>query len=855
MPLIRKVNVVPNIPEKLKPIIKIAYNLWWVWNQDAIELFRRLDLDLWRDSGHNPVKMLGMLPQHILDEAAESDSFLSHLALVGAEFNRQMSMKTWYEETSHEYADASVAYFSAEFGIHECLPVYSGGLGILAGDHLKSASELGIPLCGVGLLYRLGYFHQYLGMDGWQQERFPEIDFFNVPIKLVPGKDNQPIIIEVPYPKGMVYAQIWHVMVGRIDLYLLDTNVKQNAPDDRSITDQLYGGDNIMRIKQEIMLGIGGVRALRALGKDCTVFHMNEGHAAFLTIERIALTMQENKMTFNEAHEFVTSSSVFTTHTPVPAGNDRFDPELIDEYLSSYYKRLGITRDSFLALGRENPADKSELFCMTVLALKTACAANGVSKLHGSVSRNMWKALWPALPEHEIPIGHVTNGIHTLSWTSLEMMRLLNRYLGPRWIDNPTNTDVWKNIDSIPDTELWRTRERSRERLVEFARKKLKKQLLARGFTSKEAEKSDSVLDSESLTIGFARRFAAYKRANLIVSDMSRLEAILTDKERPVQIIFAGKAHPKDAMGKELVKQIIALCADERFRNRIVFLEDYDINLAKVMVQGVDVWLNNPVRPKEASGTSGMKVVPNGALNISILDGWWDEAYNRENGWAIGNGEIYEDYGYQNEVEGLYLYNLLEKEVKPLFYDRGVDGIPKGWLHKIRESMKTLSPVFNTNRMVKDYTEKYYLRAHKNFRKLSDSGFAASKKLAAWKEMVISKWDSVSIKEMFCDDNVDEIAVGSKITVKVIIDLGSLTVDDAVPELYFGNINQNNEISEGASLPMTFSEKTHNGFYLYTGQVLCLQSGQFGFTVRLMPHNIESVRKFDPELSAVWINS
>ena len=854
MPRIQKFNVVPNIPENIRPLITIAYNLWWVWNNEAIELFRRLDPDLWRACGHNPVKFLGILPQNVLEAASESESFLLHLANVQAMFDRDMTMKTWFKEHIKDHEDASIAYFSAEFGLHESLPIYSGGLGVLAGDHLKSSSALGIPLCGVGLLYRLGYFHQYLNMDGWQQERFPSIDVHTRPVKIVTGDDGQPIIIDVPYPGRSVYARIWKALVGKVELFLLDTNIPQNNLEDRTITDQLYGGDNEMRVKQEIMLGIGGVRALRAIGKHCTVFHMNEGHAAFLAIERIATTMQEQNLSFSEAHEFVMASSVFTTHTPVPAGNDRFEPEMIDEYLSSYYSKLGIGREAFLALGREKPTDKFETFCMTVLALKTAYSANGVSKLHGEVSRNMWKGLWPTLPESEIPIGSVTNGIHTLSWVSDEMVRLLNRYLGIGWMDNPTSMNAWKDLEGIPDTELWRARERSRERLVEFARAKLRQQLLSRGYPPKEADRANSVLDSEALTIGFARRFATYKRANLILGDMRRLEQILTDRERPVQMIFAGKAHPKDNMGKELIRQIIRLCTDERFRNRIVFLEDYDINIARYMVQGVDIWLNNPIRPKEASGTSGMKVIPNGGINISILDGWWDEAYNRENGWAIGNREIYDDFEYQNEVESLYLYNLLEKEVKPIFYNRGADGLPREWLHYMRKSMLSLAPVFNTDRMVKEYTEKYYVRAHKNFNKLIDNNYERPRAISSWKERILNKWSAVKIVDL-AFESADEIPVGSKITVKAFTNLGELSPEDVTAELYFGNVDQNDDIADGAALPMSFLEKNSDGLCVYVGQILCLQSGQYGFTVRLMPYNDDAVRKFDPAMGVVWVSS
>lgn len=845
MATIQRFNVMPSLPEKLKPLMKVAHNLWWVWNFEAIELFRRLDVELWRECQHNPLALLGAISQKKLNEAADSESFMAHMKRVEDELDYHLNKKSWFEETHGVHRDAHFAYFSAEFGIHESLPIYSGGLGVLAGDHLKSASELGLPLCGVGLLYRLGYFHQYLSFDGWQQERYPETDFHNIPVQLVKNIQAQPLVIGVEMPGRTVYAQIWEVAVGCIKLYLLDTNILSNSPEDRAITDQLYVGDAEMRIKQELILGIGGVRALKAMGVNVSTFHMNEGHSAFLAIERIREAIVEKGLSFAEAYEFVTASSVFTTHTPVPAGNERFTIELIDKYLSIHYKHLGLSKEEFLAFGRENPSNKEETFCMTVLAIKTAAGCNGVAKLHGRVSREMWQRIWPSLPVHEVPIDHVTNGIQTLSWTSDEMMRLLNRYLGPRWIDNPVDKDIWQAIDSIPASELWRCRERLRERLVGFSRKRLKAQLIARGVSKSEIEYADSVLDSEALTIGFARRFATYKRATLIMRDIDRLAAFMGDRDRPVQFVFAGKAHPKDTPGKEFIKQIIEISRKEGFRNRIVFIEDYDINIARYLVQGVDVWLNNPIRPQEASGTSGMKVIPNGGLNLSILDGWWDEGYNGDNGWAIGRGEEYADQDYQDTIESQSLYNILEKEVIPCFYDRGTDGIPKEWVRHIKNSMKTLAPEFNTNRMVQNYTENFYLRAHDSFVKLSGDGYKEARNLASWKKHVTEKWNTVSIADMGCGESTD-VTVGARVKVNAKLHLGELTPDDVLVELYFGSLNPNGDIINGAALPMVFSEKQDGGNYLFEGQMLCLKSGQFGYTVRVIPHHACMTRKFEP---------
>ncbi len=842
---IKRFRVLPYLPGGLKPLLKIAQNMSWVWNFEAIELFRRLDVETWREVNHNPIALLGSLSQKAMDEAAESESFIAHMKRVEEELDWHLSRKTWFQEKTAGEEKFEIAYFSAEFGIHECLPIYSGGLGVLAGDHLKSASELGLPLNGVGLLYRLGYFHQYLNVDGWQQERFPETDFNNIPVTLVKDGNGEIVYIKVEFPGRDVYAQIWEVLVGRVRLYLLDTDIDKNSNEDRWITYQLYGGDNEMRIKQELLLGVGGVRALRAIGKNITVYHMNEGHSAFLSVERIRIAMKEYNLSFQEALVNVSANNVFTTHTPVPAGNDRFAPELIDKYLSSYIRDMGLKKEDFLALGREIPTDKEETFCMTVLAIKTAAFCNGVSRLHGSVSRNMWKKIWPLLPVHNIPISHITNGIQTLSWTSDEMMRVLNRYLGPRWVDNPVDKEVWLNADSIPESELWRCRERMKERLVGFARRKLKEQLTARGMPKYEIEIADAVLDSEAFTIGFARRFATYKRADLIFMNMARLEKILLNKEMPVQIIFAGKAHPKDNMGKELIKKIVSLAREEKFRNKIVFLEDYDINIARYIVQGADVWLNTPVRPKEASGTSGMKVVPNGCVNISVLDGWWAEAYNGNNGWTIGHGEEYDDWEYQNLVESESLYNILENEIIPMFYKRGMDGIPREWVETIKESMKTICPMFNTNRMVGEYAEKFYLNAHANYKRLSGDKFSRTIALSQWQRKINERWKEVSVKDLYIEDK-GEIVVGKRINVKAIVNLGTLSPEEIQVELYFGDMNSAGDIVEGAAEPLKMVNSLNNGDYQYEGHLLCLKSGQFGYTIRIVPFNEDMCRKYIP---------
>ena len=707
-------KVRPSLPDALKPLLQIAYNLSWSWNHAAIDLFRRLDRDLWETTGHNPVRMLGSIDQSALEAAAKDESLLAHLQGVSKGLDTYLSGQgSWYQREHAENKDLLVAYFSLEFGVTECLSIFAGGLGVLAGDHLKAASDLGLPLVGVGLLYQEGYFRQYLDAAGWQQEAFEDNDFHVLPIEFVPN-----VQVHMTLPDGTVTARVWRAVVGRIQLYLLDTNLPANRPEHRSITAQLYGGDLDMRIKQEILLGIGGVRALDALGLRPTVYHMNEGHSAFLALERIRTLMESQHLTFAEASVLASSSLIFTTHTPVPAGHDYFPAGLMDHYFATFYPRLGISRREFLALGRQDAANDSEDFCMTVLALRLAAFSNAVSKLHGAVSRRMWNSIWRGLPESEVPIGHVTNGVHFRSWVSLEMNQLYDRYLGPKWRHEPADTELWKRTESIPAGELWRTHERRRERLVAFARRRLQVQLKNRGASQSTIDEAEEVLSPDALTIGFARRFATYKRATLLLRDPERLARILNDPQHPVQIIYAGKAHPRDQYGKELIKTIIDLAARPEFRRKLVFLEDYDVAIARYMVQGCNVWLNTPLRPQEASGTSGMKAQANGALNVSTLDGWWDEAWQigldtgAEVGWAIGKGEPYQDPGYQDQVEAQALYQLLEREIVPAFYERRADGLPRKWIDRMKTSIIRLCPEFNMHRMVIQYANGYYLSVH-----------------------------------------------------------------------------------------------------------------------------------------------
>ena len=835
---LRTFTVRPSLPPELTDLLEIAFNLRWSWDVDSRDLFRRLDSKLWEKCYHNPVAMLGRIDQQRLADLSEDESFLAHLERVKDDLHNYLTKNGWWPKNYGEVDQPQVAYFCAEFAITECLPIYSGGLGVLAGDHLKSASELDIPLVAVGLLYQQGYFRQRLNADGWQLELFPRNDFHNIPVEPVTDSDGEPMMIDVEMGDHSINAQIWRVKVGRIDLYLLDTNIQSNSPEDRHITAQLYGGDQENRIRQEIVLGIGGTRALKALGISPKAYHINEGHSAFLSLERARMLMAENLVSFEEAREAVAASNIFTTHTPVPAGNDAFDPWLIEKYFSNYWEQLGISREQFLGLGKQEPGNDDEPVSLTVLALRMSANRNGVSKLHGSVSRRLWAHVWPSVPDDEVPIHHITNGIHTPTWISADLAVLYNRYLGPGWHGKPADVNVWKGVENIPDTELWRTHERRRERLVAFARQRLHKQLLQHGAGDVELAAANEVLDPEALTIGFARRFATYKRASLIMMDVKRLAKLVNNSERKVQLIFAGKAHPRDNPGRELIREIVHISRQENFHQSLLFLEDYDLNVARYLVQGVDIWLNTPLRPMEASGTSGMKVSANGGLNVSILDGWWAEGYSPQVGWAIGSGESYDDLDYQNEVESQSLYNLLEKEIVPLFYDRGSDNLPRGWIAKMKAAMTTLAPLFSTNRMVREYAEKFYKPAAERYEQLLSDNMANARQLAQWKQHVTANFAGVRLESV--QDNSDQNGgahVGKPIKVEAVVDLGQLTPDDVAVELYFGAIDSDGQLSEGKSLDMQIAECGNGRNAKYIAQMPCQASGRSGYTVRVLPRH------------------
>ncbi|MEK6711652.1 MAG: alpha-glucan family phosphorylase, partial [Nitrospinota bacterium] len=668
-------QVVPTLPPELKGLEEIAHNIAFDWSPRARSLFAQIGGDEWDACSHNPVRMLGRLSQKTLNEAARDEGILNELQGVLQELRTYMTEPRWYQKTFGENGipDLRIAYFSMEFGLTESIPNYSGGLGILAGDHMKSASDLGLPLVGVGLLYQQGYFRQYLSADGWQQERYPDNDFHNMSLRLERDSQGDPITVTVDFPDGQLKTQIWRVQVGRLPIFLMDANLPENTPPMREVTLALYGGDMENRIRQEILLGVGGVRLLHKLDLPPVVCHMNEGHSAFLALERIRMAMEKYGIDFPTAREMTSAGNVFTTHTPVPAGIDIFPPGLMEKYFRSYAGSLGIGWEEFMGFGRGNPSNREEPFNVAMLALHLSGGANGVSQLHGRVSRRMWEGLWPGLPGDEVPIASITNGVHLPTWVSTEMKNLLSRYLGPRWLSEPDQAETWERMDRIPAAELWLVKERARESLISFSRKNLEERWRERGLPRGRIDLAKEILEPGTLTIGFARRFATYKRATLLLQQPDRLIALLTSKERPIQLIFAGKAHPRDHEGKTFIRDLINFARQPAVRRRVVFLEDYDIEVARHLVQGVDLWLNTPRRPQEASGTSGMKAAANAAMNLSILDGWWAEGYRSDLGWSIGAGEEYQDAGYQDKVECDNIFDRLEQEIVPLFYDRSSD--------------------------------------------------------------------------------------------------------------------------------------------------------------------------------------
>lgn len=825
----------PALPPSLSRLSELAHNLLWSWDHNIRTLFRRLDRALWTECGNNPVLMLGRIPQETLERAAADPRFLTI-------YRRACERYDTYLQLSESGADDKlVAYFSMEYGLTECLPIYSGGLGLLSGDHLKSASDADLPLIGVGLLYQKGYLRQFLNPDGWQQERYPLNDFYALPVEQVFDAAGNELKVAVRLPTGIVQIKVWRINVGRVRLFVLDTNIPENARDeDRDITDSLYGGDIHTRIRQEIVLGIGGLRALKALGLEPTAFHMNEGHSAFLAVERIRLLMREHGLTFEEAWDASRQNNVFTTHTSVPAGIDIFDAGLLHEYFVDYCHEAGISFEQLLSLGKRVPHDSHERFSMAILAFKTAAYRNAVSKLHREVSQDMWQDLWPNLPTPEIPITSITNGVHLPSYLNGDLATLYDQYLQPDWRERYPDARIWEGVRDIPDQELWEAHRRRKRRLLAFVRQHMGRFARERKSSNSEIRRVEEVLNPDAFTIGFARRFATYKRATLLFRDVNRLRKLLTNPDMPVQMVISGKAHPKDHPGKTLIREIYQLSRDPQVSKRLVFLEDYGIEVARDMVQGVDLWLNNPRRGEEACGTSGMKASINGVLNLSILDGWFDEAYEISGGWAIGDRSDYTED--QDEYHASAIYSLLENEIVPMYYAGVDDGLPDEWIRRMKECLTNISPMFNSQRMVGEYMDHLYLPAHLEYAEMRASKFQLARKRSRWSSSVQSAWNSVRFLELGPGPDAS-VTSGSSIPVRTVIDLAGLLPQDVRVEAVVGRVGASGNLEDSQVLTLPAVEQRGSA-WIFEKQFVPHQTGRLGYALRIGPnHNDNSLTR------------
>ncbi|MGH8887073.1 MAG: alpha-glucan family phosphorylase [Egibacteraceae bacterium] len=865
---LRTFRVRPLLPAELQPLSDLALNLRWAWHPPTRELFRWADPDTWEEVGQNPVAFLGRLAPERMAALIEDAAFADELAAVHGDLRRYLDSFRWAQRQAQR--QPRIAYFSPEFGLTHAMQTYSGGLGVLAGDHLKAASDLGLHLTGVGLLYRQGYFRQYLDADGWQQERYPDLNPYGLPLQRLEAEQG-PALVEVEFAGRVVACQIWRAQVGRIPLLLLDTDLPQNAPEDRTVTDKLYGGDTEHRLQQEIVLGIGGVRALdvarglRAVGSPPEVFHSNEGHAGFLQLERIRRLVVEEGLSFDEAIESARAAVVFTTHTPVPAGIDVFPRMLMEQYFEGLARECRISMDRLMAIGQPDGADPQSHFNMAVMGLRLSACANGVSQLHGRVSRIMFSGLWPGIDASEVPITSVTNGVHAATWVGPEMAGVYNRYLPPDWAHNPT---AWSRAAEIGDDVLWRARGRARERMVQHIRACVRAQRERHGEPASSLAWTDEIFDPDALTIGFARRFAEYKRGTLLLRQPERLQTLLESTERPVQFVFAGKAHPRDNLGKSLIRELVHYSSDPQLRGRIVFVEDYDIELAQILYQGCDLWLNNPRRPYEACGTSGQKAVLNGALHCSTLDGWWDEMYDGENGFAIGGVDEHADAGQQDAADAQALFDLLERTVIPMFYNRAEGPLPRGWLGRVRRSIATLCPRVLATRMVVQYTTDLYSPVAEHARRLTADGNGRAKVLATWRARLARCWDEVRVLEVTGGEGAAEI--GERRELCVTVQLGALTPGEVRVELLHGAVRADGLISSPHMDPLTCEglretsdpdlpdgevppgalELPSDGIYHYRGSFDLAVSGEYGLTLRIVPYHDDLVAWADTGLVA-----
>ena len=845
MYVFNRITVNPQLPKRIEKLSKISNNLWWSWNTEFLRLFRKIDNDLWEKCGKNPVKFLKQVSQDRLEAVSKDLIFLHEYDKCVENFEDYMNSKdTWFANKYPDNKDDLIAYFSAEYGLDETIPIYSGGLGILSGDHLKSASDLGIPLVAVGLLYKNGYFHQKINGNGEQETEYHDIDLHDLPINPVKNENGDDLIIYLKFPKRRIYLKVWQINVGRVKLYLLDSDIEKNNPEDRDVTLRLYGGDQEMRIRQEIVLGMGGVNLLtRALKLEPTVYHMNEGHSSFLILELIKNVIKEKQVSFDVARDIVSSQTVFTTHTPVPAGNDIFPISLVEKYFKDFWPRLTISREEFLKLGMKPCEELENGFNMGILALKVAGKKNGVSKLHGAVSRELFADVWPDIAANESPIDYVTNGIHTCSWLAPSLKQLYNKYLIPYWQDKIQYDYVWEKVRNIPDDKLWNAHQARKEKLLSIVKDNVTERLRRSGYNYEDINAITSKINPNALTIGFARRFATYKRSTLIFKDLERITQILNNADRPVQLIFAGKAHPADKQGQDLIKFIHDVSMMPQFKGKIFLLENYNIAMSRYLISGVDVWLNNPRRPMEASGTSGQKASVNGVVNFSVLDGWWAEGYNQKNGWRIGFNSDYESYEAQDVTDSQNIYETLEQKIIPAYYNKDKNGISKEWMDYMKESIVSTGGKYSTSRMLSDYTSKFYIPLcnlhNKYYKDLSDVT-----QFNTWKTDMYRNWKDIKITQK--EDNLNNISIdaGNCISVKCQVELPNIKPEFVSVECYYGKILENGVVEDISIIPMQQvksksknAETENSKIFEYETKIELKTGGNYGYTFRVMPKN------------------
>ena len=837
MPFVfNKITVRPQLPKRISKLYDVSYNMWWSWNTEFLRLFKEMDIDLWEKCEKNPIKFLRLVSQDKLEEAAENEEFLKAYDEITTNFENYMNAKTtWFSKKYPENKNDLIAYFSAEYGLDETVAIYSGGLGILSGDHLKSASDMGIPLVGVGLLYKHGYFHQVIDGNGQQENVYKDVDLSLLPVKAVKDSEGNDLLIDLKFPDKKIYLKVWEIDVGRVKLYLMDSDIDENPEEYRDTTTTLYGGDQEMRIKQEIVLGMGGVSLLYNLGLTPTMYHMNEGHSAFLILELMKNMMRDKEVSFDIARDMVSAKTAFTTHTPVPAGNDIFPTSLVEKYFAGFWNRLGISKDEFLKLGMKPDDDTKSGFNMGILALKIAGKKNGVSKLHGAVSRELFGDVWPNVPANESPIGYVTNGVHTCSWLAPTIKDLYNEYLRPYWQDHIQEDETWEDINKIPDEKLWKVHQSRKEKMINMVKKSTINRLRRYNYTYDEIDSMVEKLDPNVLTIGFARRFATYKRGTLIFRDLERITKIFNEKDMPVQIVFAGKAHPLDVEGQGLIRYIHELSMKPQFKGKVFILENYNIGMSRYLVSGVDVWLNNPRRPMEASGTSGQKAAANGVINFSVLDGWWAEAYNQKNGWRIGTNDEYQNYEEQDDSDAKSLYDTLESKILPMYYDKNEKGYSDEWLKMMKNCIISNAGKYSTARMLEDYTSQIYLPLCNNERKYYEDLQNVSE-FEEWKNKMVEHFDEIEIKQ--CKTNYNDITIdaGNNITVECEVKLpeGVIEKENIEVQAFYGKITDKGIVDDVQITPMEFTEDK-KGTLKYSAKIALKTGGDYGYTFRVIP--------------------